>query len=77
MALIKRENYERAKEGLQSRNSQLVMDLVILLLNLILIAIVGQLLWNNAAVPLVPALAKCKNPLHILGTSALVSMMIM
>jgi hypothetical protein len=70
MALIKRENYERAKEGL-------VMDLVILLLNLILIAIVGQLLWNNAAVPLVPSLAKCKNPLHILGTSALVSMMIM
>ena len=57
-------------EGFNNNNSStgsLVTSFVLLVLWLVILALVGKFLWNNAAVPLVPVLRRATSIWQILG----------
>ena len=75
MGLVRKENMRNLKQGFTQQNPNVLYDVAILVINLLLLAYAGQLLWNKAAVPLIPALAKCTNPMQLLGLALLLNMM--
>ena len=55
-------------EGFNNNNTgSIVTSFVVLVLWLVILALVGKFLWNNAAVPLVPVLRKATSIWQILG----------
>ena len=75
MGLVRKETMRKMKEGFTQQNPNVLYDVAILVINLVILAYLGQFLWNKAAVPLVPALSKCNNPMQLLGLVFLLNMM--
>ena len=55
----------------------MVFELIFLLVSMLIVtAFFGKYLWNNAARPLIPALAECKSSWTIVGLHVLILILI-